>query len=436
LKYCTYCGKHLKDGEVCACEGARASERDKTQKAITSHKKLLVPVMVVMATLIVLVVLISGGKNTLHLEDYIIIEGVTGTEGHGVLEYSLDEYALTNDMFGDLYEKDVSDDDWEATLVENFERQVQVDNALDCIILTADPEVGLATGDKVTVTATFKNTEGYKFDFKFKNGSKTYIVDSIVPETTIDIAPTPAPSDSNQEGQETVQLATIDPFAEENISVTFTGVNGSGNVVIEVLSEEDVIRCFNYWSPDVNNLLGTGNLSNGDIITVKADYLGSDLNALGYEAPEFAEKTYTVTGLSEYYDLSAGLPDDMMNEFYEFALGLVKEDDTAINAEAATDPVIEKIYHMTSVDPTWPHFSNAYSCYVQNGVAVVIRSTVDAQRWHFIVAPNFIVDSEGQIQYEMGNILTWTLTYDSLDDLIGWAEGIFYDMEIVEAGTL
>ena len=126
------------------------------------------------------------------------------------------------------------------------------------------------------------------------------------------------------------------------------------------------------------------------------------------------------------------VPEEILSEFCEYALGMAKEYDTETNPDIAAEYTIAKAYTMVSNDPNWPHFSNVYGCSVVNGIAVIVPSAVIGSQWYFFVAPNFIVDPEGNIEYDEASILPWRPVHSSIEDVEGWARGLFFDMTITE----
>ncbi len=97
MSYCTHCGKQLADGEKCTCPEAQ------TVAPKIDIKKLLVPAVVVIALVILIIALASGGRKEVNMEDYIDVtfSGVN-TKGEADLDidyaalsqFVLDEYAV------------------------------------------------------------------------------------------------------------------------------------------------------------------------------------------------------------------------------------------------------------------------------------------------------------------------------------------------------
>ena len=242
MKYCTYCGKQLNDEESCSCQSPQGAPGVAQPVAVKfsciNVKKVAILAVVALTVLIAVIGLISYAGSVIDLTDYIVIEGVTGLNGQGTLKYELDEDRLMMAIGGEVSNEKITEENFEAIMAENLEKLGELQNALRCITVSADRESGLSNGDTVTVTASFKNTESYRFSYHFKTGSQTYTVAGL------------------QEGK------TVDPFAAEYVSVTFSGISTKGTAELGILSDEEPGSLFSY------RLSQDEDLSNGDTVTL------------------------------------------------------------------------------------------------------------------------------------------------------------------------
>ena len=96
------------------------------------------------------------------------------------------------------------------------------------------------------------------------------------------------------EGLEEARI--VDPF--ENIQVSFTGLAPFGEVHIENQSTEGFLRNLNFQCEN------TGDLSNGDTVTVKIKNYGDEVDVTAYISEGIllseTSKEYVVEGLGSY----------------------------------------------------------------------------------------------------------------------------------------
>ena len=196
-----------------------------------------------------------GGK-TIDLSDYIETD-VKGLNGHAAVTCDLDYDALYAAITSQQGNSD------------SFLQQVVVlEEAFSHITVTADPCENLSNGDTVTVTAVYDAPKDIDIGCKLKNGKTTFKVEGLADGLLFDF------------------------FDADAVSVTFSGVSGSGTAAVEITADEDAYRYTQY------TLSATEGLSNGDEVVLTAQTWDGMLEGKGYYAEE-TEKTYTVSGLAE-----------------------------------------------------------------------------------------------------------------------------------------
>ena len=435
MSFCPYCGKELTNGELCSCSASKTVGAGKLGKI--NIKKLAIPVFAAIVVIIALVLVISHSKSRFDLSDYIVIEGVTGLNTRGVLEYELDDDSLIEAMLGNFKTKEITEDNFEKVMSEELLKYEEIDEALSCITIEASKSEHLSNGDKVVVTAKFSNPENKKISYTFKEGSVEYTVSGLKDGQSIDpfseeyVSLTFSGIDTLGHAEftqlsfdgplalfsyslskraqlcngDTITLSvkynekkltemgyflegsdkkeiivsgldegiTIDPFSEENISVVFSGVSGNGSAYIDIVGEDEAISYFRY------SLSNSSNLSNGDVIRVSASANAYDLMELGYVPPVVTEKTITVSGLGEAYDFSSGLPEDVLQQFCNKAIEYAKAEeqrelDYGFNVTVPT--VIHKAYSLSSKDGSL-YYDWAHNSSCINAVIIVTSYSID-----------------------------------------------------------
>lgn len=398
MKYCTYCGKQLEEGEVCTCAGAQKTLPGLVKKL----KKLAVPIAAAVVVLIVGIVLISRIGSGIDLNDYLVIEGVSGLNGHGVIAYDLDETGLRNAILGK--KADDSSEDWELVILESLEKDLEVENTLDCITVTATPETDLSNGDVVTVRAIFKNDKGYKLKHHFKDAEQTFTVSGLA------------------EGK------TYDPFAEENVSVTFSGFSGSAVAALEVVSTEEVARCLSY------ELSQTEGLSNGDTVTATVSFDAQELEALGYVAPKTTEHAYTVSGLGEQLETADTITEDVIQKLCEQALERNKENEAKAGGPITDPSKVVGVYFLSPSKPGRAYQNSFEGVDITNAVAVVTHYTYELEgygglfydRIHAWVFPNWYTDADGQLSYNEDGVVCYSAGNTKPEDIAEWFDLLFW----------
>ena len=220
---------------------------------------ILIPVIILaLAGLAVGVVLFLNSlkRQEVDLSDAVTFQ-VTGYSGYGVATVVVNEDALE-----EKYEDVISDHTkirW-SEFIEEVELLEYETTSL----------AGLSNGDQITLTWEYdkeKAAEEYKVDILCE--SISYTVSGLT------------------------EVKKIDPF--EDITVEFSGVSGVGRADIRMEGRPDY---YDYFRPALS---ANSELTNGDEVKVTFDLTNKDLIAetFGYELSP-AEKSYTVSGLTEY----------------------------------------------------------------------------------------------------------------------------------------
>ena len=407
MKFCTYCGRKLEDGEQCSCAGTKAAAEETTKGADKGSKKLMkiaIPAVIVIVAVIVIICILAGRGSTFDLNDYLVVEGVSGLNGRGVISYHLDEDALIADMLGTGDGKEVAEDNWESIAAENLEKMEEISAALDCITVTATPEKKLSNGDKVTVSAVFESKAGARFRYRFEDAKQTITVSGLA------------------DGK------TVDPFAADTVSVTLSGFSGSGEAHLDVLSTDEVMKLFIY------KLSAWQGLSNGDTITVSVSFDAAALEEAGYLAPDITERTYTVSGLGEYFDISVGIPNALLQAFCNEALSQTHTLAQAEGGPVTAEPEVIGAFFLSVPDPSTPYRDIFNDVEFANGVAIVTTFTFELEgygglfydRINVWIFPNLCVDGDGKISYDEDHLARYFALGGDPDNMAEWIRSEFW----------
>ena len=398
MSYCQHCGKKLEENERCSCAGAQKSVQPTAPKKINSGKKFLIPIVAMVALIVAGIFILRPGKPEINLEEYIVIEGVEGLNTQGELAYSMDVDALRSVMVIDNSEK-MNDENYSELLSENFAQYEKLSDALSCIDLSASAKTGLSNGDIVTITATFENPDEIEFDFKFIEGSITYTVEGLV------------------EGK------TVDPFAEDAVNVAFEGFSGQAKAQFTIAATEEIYQQFSY------SLSPQNALSNGDVVTLTVEFDSEKLEELGYFIPEQTEKTYTVSGLQAYLQISDGFPNDLLTTLCQDALQRTQTEHTywieTIGAANVVEPELISTYFLEVADAAYPYMDYRNGIKFVNAVMVMTHHTtqgngyssdIQNDMWRTYIYPNFAVDSNGNITYETEVVGSFNFYYTGSEE--------------------
>ncbi len=416
MSFCTYCGKELGDKEVCTCAGAQETASKKKGVSFDTKKLIRYAITgaIIIALLIAIVSMVSYTQSEIDLNDYLIVDGVTGLNSRGVVKYHLDEDGIYNAMLGSSNDKEVTEDNWESVMTENLEKYEEIGNALSCITITASPEAGLSNGDVVTITAKFENTEGYELSHHFKDATKTLTVSGL------------------PEGKE------VDLFGDETISVQFSGISGTATADFECLATDEVFSLISY------SLSSNTKLCNGDTVTLTAKFDSVKLEKLGYLAPTETTREYTVSGLTELLSSGSEVPSDALPDLYAQAIAH-KEEDFAYwgytEENIVLAPEVCGVYFVNANDPSTPYEHYFYGLKMTNAVVVIIHSIAEVKDfwsytyddWNVSVFPDCYLDESGNLVYEQPAQMKTGAT--SLEEVLNWFDQEFSDMTLSPVNT-
>lgn len=337
-----------------------------------------------------------GGKS-IDLTNYVSIDAVSGADGYGHLEYSFDSYSVYQKIAG----IDVKNDkDIEALFSEeNLLKTEKIWAALEGVSVVADKSDNLSNGDKVTLTVSFDNPTNEKLDFELRGGKITYTVEGLA-----DGLP-------------------FDPFSEDVISVAFTGASGGGEAIVGLVSDDAMYKGVTY------SFANNYNLSNGEEVTLNAVFDQQYFASLGYTVPEQCSKTYTVSGLKDFFRPSDGLSVSERTRFEELtmssALSYAAEDILTKDM-----PVLDsEFWSLYYFEPKMPgtHFfdmTHGFSgyCGIIGVAQVVFESswTGTFEDVMFVVYPDCMVGDDGHLTYNEDDFLVFDTSASSEDEAMDW----------------
>lgn len=337
-----------------------------------------------------------GGKS-IDLTDYVSIDAASGADGYGHLEYSFDSYSVYQKIAG----IDVKNDkDIEALFSEeNLLKTEKIWAALEGVSVVADKSDNLSNGDKVTLTVSFDNPTNEKLDFELRGGKITYTVEGLA-----DGLP-------------------FDPFSEDVISVAFTGASGGGEAIVGLVSDDAMYKGVTY------SFANNYNLSNGEEVTLNAVFDQQYFASLGYTVPEQCSKTYTVSGLKDFFRPSDGLSVSERTRFEELtmssALSYAAEDILTKDM-----PVLDsEFWSLYYFEPKMPgtHFfdmTHGFSgyCGIIGVAQVVFESswTGTFEDVMFVVYPDCMVGEDGHLTYNEDDFLVFDTSASSEDEAMDW----------------
>lgn len=337
-----------------------------------------------------------GGKS-IDLTDYVSIDAVSGADGYGHLEYSFDSYSVYQKIAG----IDVKNDkDIEALFSEeNLLKTEKIWAALEGVSVAADKSDNLSNGDKVTLTVSFDNPTNEKLDFELRGGKITYTVEGLA-----DGLP-------------------FDPFSEDVISVAFTDASGGGEAIVGLVSDDAMYKGVTY------SFANNYNLSNGEEVTLNAVFDQQYFASLGYTVPEQCSKTYTVSGLKDFFRPSDGLSVSERTRFEELtmssALSYAAEDILTKDM-----PVLDsEFWSLYYFEPKMPgtHFfdmTHGFSgyCGIIGVAQVVFESswTGTFEDVMFVVYPDCMVGDGGHLTYNEDDFLVFDTSASSEDEAMDW----------------
>lgn len=340
-----------------------------------------------------------GGKS-IDLTDYVSIDAVSGADGYGHLEYSFDSYSVYQKIAG----IDVKNDkDIEALFSEeNLLKTEKIWAALEGVSVVADKSDNLSNGDKVTLTVSFDNPTNEKLDFELRGGKITYTVEGLA-----DGLP-------------------FAPFSEDVISVAFTGASGGGEAIVGLVSDDAMYKGVTY------SFANNYNLSNGEEVTLNAVFDQQYFASLGYTVPKQCSKSYTVSGLKDFFRPSDGLSVSERTRFEELTMSSALSyaaEDILTKDMPVLDSEFWSLYYFEPKVPGTHFFDMIHGfsgyCGIIGVAKVVFESswTGTYEDVMFVVYPDCMVGDDGHLTYNEDDFLVFDTSAASEDEAMDWLAG-------------
>lgn len=338
-----------------------------------------------------------SGKS-IDLTDYVSIDAVSGADGYGHLEYSFDSYSVYQKIAG----IDVKNDkDVEALFSEeNLLKTEKIWAALEGVSVVADKSDNLSNGDKVTLTVSFDNPTNEKLDFKLRGGKITYTVEGLA-----DGLP-------------------FDPFSEDVISVAFIGVFGGGEAIVGLVSDDAMYKGVTY------SFANNYNLSNGDEITLTAVFDQQYFASLGYTVPEQCSKTYTVSGLKDFFRPSDGLSVSERTRFEELTMSSALSyaaEDILTKDMPVLDSEFWSLYYFEPKMPGTHFFDMIHGfsgyCGIIGVAKVVLDNPWDDEPYEdviFVVYPDCMMGDDGHLTYSENDFVIFESSFSNETEAMDW----------------
>lgn len=337
-----------------------------------------------------------GGKS-IDLTDYVSIGAVSGADGYGHLEYSFDSYSVYQKIAG----IDVKNDKAIEALFseENLLKTEKIWAALEGVSVVADKSDNLSNGDKVTLTVSFDNPTNEKLDFELRGGKITYTVEGLA-----DGLP-------------------FDPFSEDVISVAFIGASGGGEAIVGLVSDDAMYKGVTY------SFANNYKLSNGEEVTLNAVFDQQYFASLGYTVPEQCSKTYTVSGLKDFFRPSDGLPVSERSRFEDLTMSSALSyaaEDILVKDMPVLDSEFWSLYYFEPKMPGTHFFDMIHGfsgyCGIIGVAKVVFESswTGTYEDVMFVVYPDCMVGDDGHLTYNEDDFLVFDTPASSEDEAMDW----------------
>lgn len=337
-----------------------------------------------------------SGKS-IDLTDYVSIDAVSGADGYGYLEYSFDSYSVYQKIAG----IDVKNDkDVEALFSEeNLLKTEKIWAALEGVSVVADKSDNLSNGDKVTLTVSFDNPTNEKLDFELRGGKITYTVEGLA-----DGLP-------------------FDPFSEDVISVAFTGASGGGEAIVGLVSDDAMYKGVTY------SFANNYKLSNGEEVTLNAVFDQQYYASLGYTVPEQCSKSYTISGLKDFFRPSDGLSVSERTRFEELTMSSALSyaaEDILTKDMPVLDSEFWSLYYFEPKMPGTHFFDMIHGfsgyCGIIGVAKVVFESswTGTFEDVMFVVYPDCMVGDDGHLTYNEDDFLVFDTSASSEDEAMDW----------------
>lgn len=337
-----------------------------------------------------------GGKS-IDLTDYVSIDAVSGADGYGHLEYSFDSYSVYQKIAG----IDVKNDKDVGALFseENLLKTEKIWAALEGVSVVADKSDNLSNGDKVTLTVSFDNPTNEKLDFKLRGGKITYTVEGLA-----DGLP-------------------FDPFSEDVISVAFIGASGGGEAIVGLVSDDAMYKGVTY------SFANNYKLSNGEEVTLNAVFDQQYYASLGYTVPEQCSKSYTISGLKDFFRPSDGLSVSERTRFEELTMSSALSyaaEDILVKDMPVLDSEFWSLYYFEPKMPGTHFFDMIHGfsgyCGIIGVAKVVFESswTGTYEDVMFVVYPDCMVGDDGHLTYNEDDFLVFDSSFSNETEAMDW----------------
>ncbi len=280
----------------------------------------------VLVVIVVGAVLVNIKAHTININDYVSVE-FDGYDTMGTATVVIDD-----EFWETLYKKAKFKDKEKLEKADFFdvyydEGDYMADELYKKIKYEVSPDEKLTNGDEVTVSWKVKtDTIKKNYGVRIKSEDKTFKV------------------------AELEEVKSFNPF--DDIEVSFSGLDGSGEVEIEVTSENEVYDYFSFYPSE------SYGLSAGDKITITfGSYYDEDtISEMCAEkcgmVPEVLEQEYTVEGLGHYVSDVSELTEESLADVIKDGKDKVVEDANLSEAETINEVKYLGAYLLTSDDPT------------------------------------------------------------------------------------
>ncbi len=423
--FCAKCGEKLQDGakfcgkcgwkvEAVAAENvaevqetpAEAEAAATVEEAPKAGKKnkgllLLIPLIVILLGIIAvgLVVFFSSLKReSVDLTGAVSFQ-VTGYSGYGVAEVLLNENIL-EDKYEDIISEH-TDLRWSKFVKE-----------VDLLACTVTDVTGLSNGDKITVTWLCdkeKAAEEYKVDILCE--SIEYTVTGLT------------------------EIKKVDPFAD--FEVSFNGVSGDGYVNVDVDGYPEYMTYFNYKVSKWNGF------SNGDEVVISfdvSDYKEYVAENFGYELYP-TEKSYTVSGLTEYVQNDAQVTDAQVKPMMAAAEKYIYEHINGYWVKEASIKNLECVGHFISKpDSMSSGVKNVVGLiYKVNANLYIQERDLDVEYYYPVLFRNVMVLEDGTFKYNDSDMFRTSDRFykqyepENEEDVVPSGSWYFYGYETLDA---
>lgn len=215
----------------------------------------------------------------------------------------------------------------------------------------------------------------------------------------------------------------FDPFSEDVISVAFTGASGGGEAIVGMVSDDAMYKGVTY------SFANNYNLSNGEEVTLNAVFDQQYFASLGYTVPEQCSKTYTVSGLKDFFRPSDGLSVSERSRFEDLTMSSALSyaaEDILVKDMPVLDSEFWSLYYFEPKMPGTYFFDMAHGfsgyCGIIGVAQVVFESswTGTFEDVMFVVYPDCMVGDDGHLTYNEDDFLVFDTSASSEDEAMDW----------------